>query len=313
MGKALNWKPSVVTQKEAQMAFGGNEYRHPLHADIERAATDRMETDEAFTYVVDITPALAERMRAERPLNQRRMHKDTAKQYAKSIESGSWRSDMMDPIRFDARMSLVDGQHRIEAVILASKPLRGAFVVILKSEASTLALPIDSGRKRSRGNYERAQGLVIPRAVSSGLLRDAINFDIASNKNVSIVDQAMVVAQHPMLEIILSIPKIGQTYAGVVAGIARVLRHARDRGEAAEFFAHVLANDHNFRGRHSETIRYLSTWISSLRGKRAGDAMFLECASRTQLAWNSHRAGTQPKQMPRLYGDVKPQDIKVTP
>lgn len=71
---------------------------------------------------VHLTPALALAWR-EKNVRNRPLSESTVLRYADAIERGEWQLNG-DTITFDSNGDLLDGQHRIEAVILSGKPIR---------------------------------------------------------------------------------------------------------------------------------------------------------------------------------------------
>lgn len=113
-----------------------------------------------------ITPALAKRWlgenRVNRPLNQR-----IVLQYAVDMESGAWRIDG-ETIKFDWDGNLIDGQHRLEACILAETPFE---THVCRSLDPAVKYVIDTGYKRTLGHV-----LVMMGEPNSSALATAINW-----------------------------------------------------------------------------------------------------------------------------------------
>ena len=77
------------------------------------------------------------------------------KQYARDMLAGAWR-EMGDPIRFNEQGQLIDGQHRLQAVIRSGKTI--AFTILRNVPDEWMAL-IDTGRTRSISNVLQIQGV----------------------------------------------------------------------------------------------------------------------------------------------------------
>jgi hypothetical protein len=103
--------------------------------------------------VVDISPDLArEWLEAERPRNRNVNPNDVAA-IARDIADGRWVVNG-DAIRF-CNGQLIDGQHRLTAVLEAGKTIRSLVVWGLGTEAFPT---IDSGRKRTGADVLASQG-----------------------------------------------------------------------------------------------------------------------------------------------------------
>lgn len=102
---------------------------------------------------VILTPALAEKWR---PLirNPRNLITRKVIEYARDIKNGSW-TDTGDPIRFDQEGMIVDGNHRIEAVLLSGTPIITKVAYNLDDDALR---NIDIGMKRSPGSILSTMG-----------------------------------------------------------------------------------------------------------------------------------------------------------
>lgn len=98
-----------------------------------------------ITYSVeDVSPALADEwlktMIENRPLRETRVFK-----YARDMEAGRW-VQSAQPIKFDTHGSLIDGQHRLQAVTLARKTVK--MEVARNVPASAVAV-LDEGGPRT--------------------------------------------------------------------------------------------------------------------------------------------------------------------
>lgn len=77
-----------------------------------------MTSTSGVTYSIEnVTPELAESWLARNTAN-RRMRRATAEAYARDMESGDWRENG-DAICFAVDGTLLDGQHRLTAVVLS--------------------------------------------------------------------------------------------------------------------------------------------------------------------------------------------------
>src|SRR6185312_15924985 len=92
-----------------------------------------------------ITPAIARKWLDKNRDNNRNVVQSRVKQYAADMIAGRWElSDQA--ISFDEDDELVNGQHRLEAIILANKPIVSLVMFNLPTKAM---LVLDSGKKRN--------------------------------------------------------------------------------------------------------------------------------------------------------------------
>lgn len=110
----------------------------------------------AVPEVVTVTPKIAAgwlgQMVANRPLSQ---HK--AIEYAESMDRGDWVLNG-ETVKFDDKGCLIDGQHRLQACVLAGKPFR-TYVVRGISDPKAFST-IDTGKLRSNADIFALSGVV---------------------------------------------------------------------------------------------------------------------------------------------------------
>lgn len=95
-----------------------------------------------------ITPVeAAEILHSKNPKN-RNIQTNRVTRYAKEMLSGRW-TENGDPIRFDVEGNLIDGQHRLSAVVSAS--MQQSFLVVKNVEHDAI-YTIDTGKVRNAGD-----------------------------------------------------------------------------------------------------------------------------------------------------------------
>ena len=87
--------------------------------------------------VETITPEIAKTMLGEN-VNNRRISRDNVNLFAREIRNGEWRFNG-EAIKFGKDGRLLDGQHRLLAVIAADKPLTTLVIRGLEDESTQLA------------------------------------------------------------------------------------------------------------------------------------------------------------------------------
>lgn len=100
-----------------------------------------------------ITPARAEKMLKLNKRNRRIRTKHVLR-LARQIERGEWQPDNPDPIVVNGR-ELLDGQHRLAAVIEADKPIK---VKVMRGASRAVMATMDTGLPRTFADMLRMEG-----------------------------------------------------------------------------------------------------------------------------------------------------------
>lgn len=95
--------------------------------------------------VVVVTPKMAKSWLETRHEGQRAVAEKRVQSIASDIEAGNWRLTHQG-IAFDAQGHLIDGQHRLSAIVLADKAVP---LLVFKNASASMADPIDRGAPRS--------------------------------------------------------------------------------------------------------------------------------------------------------------------
>lgn len=98
------------------------------------------------TVIETITPAKAVEYR-ESSLGNRPLSKTTIRAYADTMKQGKWMLNGV-PIIFDDNGHIIDGHHRIEAIILAGIPVQ---MTVCRGVPSAAFVTIDQGRSKNLG------------------------------------------------------------------------------------------------------------------------------------------------------------------
>lgn len=125
-----------------------------------------------------VTPELARKWLGRNEKN-RSKNIDFIKSLAADMAAGRWRFTG-DPIRFDVNGNLVDGQHRLEGVVLSNTPVRMAVMRGLPTDSQEF---IDIGRSRTIGDRLKMRG-VDNYAVRAGIARVMLGYKIGAVSTV---------------------------------------------------------------------------------------------------------------------------------
>ena len=101
-----------------------------------------------FMGVMNITPEIASKM-LEKNFVNRKVNKDRVATYAHDIKAGAWEkiSDGLS-LQFDSDGNLMNGQHRLNAIIQSETPLE-MFIFQSNISSTAMAVPFDTGMIRS--------------------------------------------------------------------------------------------------------------------------------------------------------------------
>ncbi len=105
------------------------------------------------TTVETITPKIALAMLGQNKKN-RNLAKRTVTNYANQIKKGQWKLNG-DAIRFAEDGTLIDGQHRLSAIIEAETPVK---MSVIRDLPKDVIKTLDIGRKRTNADHMKIYG-----------------------------------------------------------------------------------------------------------------------------------------------------------
>jgi hypothetical protein len=186
---------------------------------------------------LDVSPTLAADMLTHN-LNNRRIDTRRVKRYATSIIKGEWRINN-DDICFDVDGNLINGQHRLKAIIDSGKTVPMSFKFGCSPDA---LITIDEGRARS--NYDV---LKITGHPSSKAALAATNFILEQTQRKHTMPRADILAFNERCreggEFATKLKSTPWAIAPIHAVIVRAFYHYRDPEERArlERFVEILS------------------------------------------------------------------------
>jgi hypothetical protein len=247
---------------------------------------------------VIITPEdashLMEKNTANRLLSPRRVNS-----LAQSISRGEWVFDG-NPIRLTSDGMLLDGQHRLAAIMKAGEPVSMLMLRGLEPESQ---LAIDSGRPRTFSDYLRMRGVpqVHSVAAATRLLAniDSGNYATTSWREYFTSNSALWTYFTDHREEItdgVSVARVVRVHIAMIPSVLSVLAvllMRRDGEDAAEFF-----NQFSKKSNLSQPVRLLLRTLENRENKADTGAR----EQRVQLAlglkaWRMFRAGEETGQL----------------
>jgi len=249
--------------------------------------------DELDIQVEFITPEIAERM-IEGMAANRKVSQHHTESMARAMRSGQWKEDAGDPIRLNSEGLMIDGQHRMWAIIESGRSFN--FVVIRGVENHTQMI-LDTGRQRTLRDQLNIIGEVNSTALASsigfydGWLTDGMVLENARRStHATIPESIALLEKHPELRDAVSqaeaIRRIVKGGTGRWAAIFLAL-NAIDETDTEAFFDQIKTGENLSAG----------SPVKALRKRLFDDAM----TNRKLLArdysalvfktWNAYREG----------------------
>ena len=110
-----------------------------------------------YSKIIEITPKMAKEMLERNMKNNRRVNHDTVNRYARIMKAGGWNLTHQG-IAFDTSGLLVDGQHRLQAIVSANVPVEMMVTYDVEHHDGE-AFTIDAGRRRTTLNIMQISGI----------------------------------------------------------------------------------------------------------------------------------------------------------
>lgn len=112
--------------------------------------------EEIVTEIINITPAKASSWLANNKFDNRSLTDRLVDKIARDIKQGKWVFDG-SPIRFDQNENIIDGQHRLWAIVTAGIAVKSLVIYGLSDESKDI---IDTGKPRSNSDILHFHGFV---------------------------------------------------------------------------------------------------------------------------------------------------------
>ena len=238
--------------------------------------------------VMDLDPGFAQELLENTPPNQRNLRKSLVDKYASDMLASRWRRTG-DPIRLNAKLELIDGQHRCAACVKAGVTLNDTVVETLFDDRAFEA--IDQGAQRNLTDVVKMAGGTPARAsLMSGIIYE--HYDFKSTR-LSMPERLQIVTAFKDLEHVKRICAPINVTSGMASAFIRCSK--RDRAAAAKFFGAAFSNKPIIDGEFCDNASVLSNWILEVKNERrvgkSGEGWKRECAYRCIQAWNAWRNG----------------------
>jgi len=144
-----------------------------------QSAESAIENVSLEVFLATVTPELAQKLLNFNFSNNRVISKNAVTRYAKKMQQGQWK--ISSPITFSADGYLIDGQHRLNAVLKAETSVPFMMMLGVPEE---VAENIDRGRRRSITDVAHVAGLdwVTDKHAATARWMCAVSVDINGKK-----------------------------------------------------------------------------------------------------------------------------------
>lgn len=193
------------------------------------------------TEMVRVTPKLAEELLGQNVELNRRLNRTLVDRYATDMRNGDWNEDNGETLKLSRDGTLLDGQHRLSAVIESGRTMR--FLLVRNVDTEALAT-VDTGKSRSFADVLHMAGQADARRVAA-TAKYVWHHDngsmLSSGRAVSHALLAKVLERHPGLpEAVAEVHayKSGLQPASVLAFVYALAKEGHPR-RAAQWLAMV--------------------------------------------------------------------------
>lgn len=246
--------------------------------------------------LVKVTPELAEEWLGKNTHN-RNIRQSAVAAYARDMASGHWQVTA-EPVKFTAEGTLLDGQHRLLAVIKAEVPVE---MFVAKGISSDAQRVMDTGAKRSPGDMLKLDGYA-----NHSVLAAAARFAMTYQSGVESRNQVSTPTNSEISEFVTENPDLASAAAAVtyfrntidipmsVTAVAWWILVRLDSEACETFFASIATAATNGAGDPRSTL------IQRLASARRNGERLPQTAQLSMLlrVWNAWRKGTQLQSLP---------------
>lgn len=151
------------------------------------------------TEFVRVTPRVAEDILGRNVEHNRRINRALVERYALDMKNGDWSEENGETIKIGRDGTLLDGQHRLSAVVESGQTVR--FLVVRNVEPDALST-VDAGKSRSFADVLHMRGQENARRVAAAakyIWHYEHNSMLSSGRAVSHALLAKVLEEHPTL------------------------------------------------------------------------------------------------------------------
>jgi hypothetical protein len=119
-----------------------------------------------YVEVIEFTPELSTEVMQKQNLHNRHVKMAVVTKYMEAMRRGEWDAENGETIKIDRKGTLMDGQHRLQAIIDLGKAQKLAVIFNVSSNCQKV---IDNGSARTLSDYLTIQGKDYTQATSTAL------------------------------------------------------------------------------------------------------------------------------------------------
>jgi hypothetical protein len=209
--------------------------------------------------IISVTPEIAAKW-LESNTGNRTIKNAKVKEYANTMKRGSWRPGTGDPIRISTGGNLIDGQHRLWAVLTAGIPMN--FMVYHlqptdgKGELTATGVPIDFGSRRTTSDVTGIERKYI--SIASTLIRDIAQNGQSLIKHPDIIFNVFRDIEDSIVYVCDKCNSAEKTFSQAAIKSIIVLRHAMGSDYTDEY-------NHVLRSRYNALSNGWNSWLLRIR------------------------------------------------
>jgi len=249
--------------------------------------------------MLDITPEFAVELLARRHPHQRPLKTHYVLDLARAMSEGRWRWTA-DAIRLDKDLFVIDGQHRLSAVVKSGLTMRDALIATVTGE--DVILSIDQNRPRTLGDMRATRGEArLPRTVSGAIVAETCDWSqwhgMPRELQLRTIEECEFVDD--LMSLIRGKSKVHLNATFTVGSLSGALRCIRtNRDEAMKFFNAVFSMNPVVDGQEVEMVRVLYTYLAESKGESfSSEQRTIEHAYKAVSAYNHWKTGSSIKRL----------------
>ena len=254
-------------------------------------------TDQPSVEILDVTPELAESWLSRNP-NNRNIRKAVVDGYARDMEAGSWALNG-ETVKFSVGNHLLDGQHRLSAIILAGTSVP---MVVVRGLPEDVMQTVDAGAKRSYSDALKLMGEENTSTLAA-VARRAVMWERGMKTNTGAIrptplEMTDFLERHPEVRTSADLAArlaSRESLPASVYGLCHYLIAKLDTDDASHFLKRVADGDEIPRTHPIGQLRRRITQVR-VRGGRINETEGLALTIQT---WNTVRSGSKTLRMPK--------------
>jgi len=253
---------------------------------------DKIRAVDGSVEMMDITPDFAAELLRRRHANQRPLKERYIRELADAMLAGRWRWTA-DAIRLDSDLLVIDGQHRLSAIIKSGITMKDALVATVTGK--DVILSIDQNRPRTLNDMRSTHGQsAMSRVVSGAIVAESADWSqwrgMPRELQLRTIEECSFTADLENLSRGSDSNRRATLSVGSLSGALRCLRANRD--EAMKFFTAVFSMNPIIDGAEADMVRVLYVFLAESKSTSySSEQRVIEQAYKSVVAYNHWRTG----------------------